>query len=195
MTASERLGKWLPGAVLLWRYERAQFRHDALAALVVALVTIPSAFAYADLAKCAPAAGLYAAVAGMVVFALFTSSRHLIVGPDAAIALLVGAAIGPLAAGDVGKAATLAAVLAFLTAGVLFLMARLRLGIAADFLSSPAMLGFMNGAAVVIVGSQIGKFSGIRLEEDNTLLRLWEWATRLVTCRVHRSTASFPISV
>lgn len=179
MTAGGRLGRWLPGTALLWRYERAQFRHDALAALVVALVTIPSAFAYADLAKCAPAAGLYAAVAGMVVFALFTSSRHVIVGPDAAIALLVGAAIGPLAAGDAGKAATLAAVLAFLTAGVLFLMARLQLGIAADFLSSPAMLGFMNGAALVIVGSQIGKFSGIRLEEDNTLLRLWEWATRL----------------
>ena len=115
----------------------------------------------------------------MVVFALFTSSRHVIVGPDAAIALLVGAAIGPLAAGDAGKAVTLATVLAFLTAGVLLLMARLRLGIAADFLSSPAMLGFMNGAAVVIVGSQIGKFCGIRLEEDNTLLRLWEWATRL----------------
>ena len=153
MTADERLGKWLPGTALLWRYERAQFRYDALAALVVALVTIPSAFAYADLAKCAPAAGLYAAVAGMVVFALFTSSRHVIVGPDAAIALLVGAAIGPLVAGDAGKAATLAAVLAFLTAGVLLLMARLRLGIAADFLSSPAMLGFMNGAAVVIVGS------------------------------------------
>ena len=179
MTAGGRIGKWLLGTALLWRYQRSQFRHDALAAVVVALVTIPSAFAYADLAKCAPAAGLYAAVAGMVVFALFTSSRHVIVGPDAAIALLVGAAIGPLAAGDAGKAAALAAVLAFLTAGVLFLMARLRLGIAADFLSSPAMLGFMNGAALVIVGSQIGKFSGMRLEEDNTLLRLWEWVTRL----------------
>ncbi|MFO0873396.1 MAG: SulP family inorganic anion transporter [Phycisphaerales bacterium] len=179
MTARDRLGRWLPGAALLLHYDRSKFRHDALAALVVALVTIPSAFAYADIAKCAPAAGLYAAVAGMVVFALFTSSRHLVVGPDAAIALLVGAAIGPLAAGDTGKAATLAAVLALLTAGVLFLMARLRLGIAADFLSSPAMLGFMNGAAVVIVGSQIGKFSGIQLEEENTLLRLWEWATRL----------------
>jgi SulP family sulfate permease len=143
------------------------------------LVLIPSAFAYADLAKCAPAAGLYAAVAGMVVFALFTSSRHVIVGPDAAIALLVGAAIGPLAAGDAGKAVTLATVLAFLTAGVLLLMAKLRLGIAADFLSSPAMLGFMNGAAVVIVGSQLGKFCGIKLDEDNTLLRLWEWVTRL----------------
>src|SRR6187455_152782 len=184
VTAGEKLRKWLPGAALLFRYERAQFRHDALAALVVALVTIPSAFAYADLAKCAPAAGLYAAVAGMIVFALFTSSRHVIVGPDAAIALLVGAAIGPLIGGDPGKAVTLAAVLALLTAGVLLLMAKLRLGIAADFLSSPAMLGFMNGAAVVIVASQIGKFCGLKLEADNTLLRFWEWITRLGSIHV-----------
>ena len=181
----KRLGEWLPGVALIRHYDRAHWRHDALAALVVALVLIPSAFAYADLAKCAPAAGLYAAVAGMVAYALFTSSRHVIVGPDAAIALLVGAAIGPLAAGDAGKAATLATVLAFLTAGVLLLMAKLRLGIAADFLSSPAMLGFMNGAAVVIVGSQIGKFSGVKLEENNTLLRLGEWVTRLGETHPH----------
>jgi hypothetical protein len=84
------LKKLLPGAALLVRYERSLLRHDALAGLVVALVLIPSAFAYADLAKCAPAAGIYAAVGGMVVFAMFTSSRHVIVGPDAAIALLVG---------------------------------------------------------------------------------------------------------
>ena len=173
------LKKWLPGAALLLRYERSLLRHDALAGLVVALVLIPSAFAYADLAKCAPAAGIYAAVGGMVVFAMFTSSRHVIVGPDAAIALLVGATIWPLAAGDAGKVVTLATVLAFLTAGVLLLMARLRLGIAADFLSSPAMLGFMNGAAVVIIGSQIGKLCGIKLNEDNTLLSFWEWIRRL----------------
>ena len=173
------LKKLLPGAAVLVSYERSLFRHDALAGLVVALVLIPSAFAYADLAKCAPAAGIYAAVGGMVVFALFTSSRHVIVGPDAAIALLAGAIIGPLAAGDVGKAVTLATVLAFLTAGVLLLMARLRLGVAADFLSSPAMLGFMNGAAVVIIGSQIGKLCGIKLTEDNTLLGFWEWIRRL----------------
>jgi MFS superfamily sulfate permease-like transporter len=54
-------------------------RSDTLAGLVVALVLIPSAFAYADLAKCAPAAGIYAAVG--VVFEVFTSSRHVIVGP------------------------------------------------------------------------------------------------------------------
>jgi sulfate permease, SulP family len=169
----------MPGLALLFHYDRAQLASDGLAALVVAVVLIPSAFAYADLAKCAPAAGIYAAVAGMVVYALFASSRHVIVGPDAAIALIVGAAIGPLAMDDPGKAVTLATVLALLTAGVLLLMARLRLGIAADFLSSPALLGFMNGAAVVIIGSQIGKFCGIALQEDNTLLRFFEWTTRL----------------
>jgi sulfate permease, SulP family len=175
------LEKRIPGLALFFHYDRSKLASDALAALVVAVVLIPSAFAYADLAECAPAAGLFAAVAGMVVYALFASSRHVIVGPDAAIALLVGSAIGPFALGDPGKAVTLATVLAFLTAGVLLLMARLRLGIAADFLSSPALLGFMNGAAVVIIGSQIGKFCGISLTEDNTLLRFWEWGSSLAS--------------
>src|SRR5690349_15164195 len=153
----------LPGLSLLVHYDRSQLRGDALAALVVTLVLIPSAFAYSDLASCAPAAGFYASIGAMVAFALFTSSRHVIAGPDAAIALLVGAAIGPLAAGDPGKALTLSTVLAFLTACILFLMARLRLGVAADFLSSPALHGFMNGAAVVIIASQLGKFCGVAL--------------------------------
>jgi SulP family sulfate permease len=174
----------LPGLALLGRYDRSQWRHDALAALVVALVLIPSAIAYADLAHCAPAAGLYAAVAGMVAFALFTTSRHVVVGPDAAIALLVGAVIGPLALNDPGKAVTLAAVLALLTAGVLLLMAKLHLGVAADFLSSPALHGFLNGAAVVIIGSQLGKLCGISLTSSNTLLRFWEWARQLGSVHV-----------
>jgi SulP family sulfate permease len=149
------------------------------AGVVVTLVLIPSAIAYADLARCPPIAGLYAALGGMVAFALFTSSRHVIVGPDAAIAIMVGAAIGPLSDGDPGKAVALSAWLALLVASILLLAAWLRLGAAADFLSSPVMLGFMNGAAVVIIGSQLGKLCNIRLEEDNTLLRLWEWVRRL----------------
>jgi SulP family sulfate permease len=175
----EYLTKSLPGLSLLLNYDRGQWKSDALAAVVVTLVLIPSALAYADLAKCAPAAGVYAAVGGMVAFALFTSSRHVIAGPDAAIALMVGAAIGPLIGDDPGKAVTLATLVAFLTAAVLLLMAKLRLGIAADFLSTPALHGFMNGAAVVIIASQIGKLFGIALNEENTLLRMWEWTTRL----------------
>jgi SulP family sulfate permease len=150
-----------------------------MAGLVVVLVLIPSAIAYADLAKCPPVSGLYAALGGMVAFALFTSSRHVIAGPDAAIAILVGAAVGPLSGGDPGQAVVLSTWLALLAAGILLGAAWLKLGGVAEFLSSPVMLGFMNGAAVVIIGSQIGKLCGISLVEENTLLRLVEWARRL----------------
>lgn len=170
---------WIPAVRMFATYDRANLGKDVVAGLVVALVLIPSAIAYADLARSTPIAGLYAALGGMIVFALFTSSRHVITGPDAAVAIMVGAAIGPLAADDPGKLVALSAWLALLVAGILVLAAALRLGGAADFLSAPVMLGFMNGAAVVILVSQLGKFSGIALHEDNTLLKLWEWLTRL----------------
>jgi SulP family sulfate permease len=182
----QRLQQIVPGVSLVTQYDHSNWPKDALSALVITLVLIPSAFAYSDLANCAPATGIYASVAAMCTFAFLTSSRHVIAGPDAAIALMVGATIGPLAAGDPGKAVILSSVLALLTAGVLLLMAKLRLGLAADFLSSPALLGFMNGAAVVIIASQIGKLCGIPLKEDNTLLRLFEWVSRLD--EIHRPT-------
>ena len=177
-THFQRFLDWLPGVRLLWHYDRGCLPHDLAAGLVVTLVLIPSAIAYADLAGLPPVAGLYAALGGMIAFALFTSSRHVIVGPDAALAIMVGAAVGPLADGDPSKAVALSAWLALLAAAILLLAAWLRLGAAADFLSSPVMLGFMNGAAVVIMVSQFGKLCRIPLEEDNTLLRLVEWVTR-----------------
>jgi SulP family sulfate permease len=164
---------------LLTTYDRSWWRNDLTAGLVVTLVLIPSAVAYADLAKCPPIAGLYAALAGMVTFALLTSSRHVIVGPDAAVAILVGAAVGPLSNGDVGQTIVLSSWLALLVALILLLAAWLRLGGIAEFLSSPVMLGFMNGAAFVIIISQLGKLSGVALHHDNSLQRLLEWVGRL----------------
>lgn len=175
----QRLVDWLPGLRLFLSYDRACLPSDLTAGVVVTLVLIPSAIAYADLAKCPPVSGLYAALGGMVVFALFTGSRHVIVGPDAAVAILVGAAVGPLSNSDPGQAVVVSTWLALLAALILVLAAWLKLGGVAEFLSSPVMLGFMNGAAVVIIGSQVGKLCGIALHEDSTLLRFLEWATRL----------------
>src|SRR6516165_5741372 len=115
----QRLFNWLPGLRLLFAYDLSCWRNDLTAGLVVALVLIPSAIAYADLAKCPPISGLYAALGGMVVFALFTSSRHVIAGPDAAIAILVGAAVGPLSGGDLGQIVVLSTWLALLVAIIL----------------------------------------------------------------------------
>ncbi len=174
-----RLAAWLPGLRLLIAYDRTCWRHDLTAGVVVTLVLIPSAIAYADLAKSPPIAGLYAALGGMVAYAFLTSSRHVIVGPDAAVAILVGAAVGPLSNGDAGQVVVLSAWLALLVAVILLLAGWLRLGGIADLLSNPVMLGFMNGAAVVIIISQIGKLCGISLHQDNSLQRVVEWSGRL----------------
>jgi SulP family sulfate permease len=175
----ERLAIWLPGLRLFTAYDRSWWRHDLTSGLVVTLVLIPSAIAYADLARCPPVAGLYAALGGMVVFALVTGSKHLIVGPDAAVAILVGAAVGPLSSGNAGQAVVLSACLALLVAVILLLAGWLKLGGIAELLSSPVMLGFMNGAAVVIIVSQLGKLCGMALHQDNSLLRAIEWGSRL----------------
>jgi SulP family sulfate permease len=178
-SAAQRLSNYLPGIRLLWEYDRSYWRHDLTAGLVVTLVLIPSAIAYADLANCPPVTGLYAALGGMVAFALFTSSRHVIAGPDAAVSILVGAAVGPLAGDNPGQAIVLSTWLALLVAAMLLLAGWLKLGGVAEFLSNPVMLGFMNGAAVVIIISQLGKLCGIALEHDDSLQKALEWLTRL----------------
>src|SRR5262245_45311431 len=99
-TGFRRLLDWLPGLRLLLQYDRGGLPQDLTAGVVVTLVLIPSAIAYADLAKCPPVAGLYAALGGMVAFALLTSSRHVIVGPAEAIAVTVAAGIAPRSGGE-----------------------------------------------------------------------------------------------
>jgi sulfate permease, SulP family len=178
-SVDHRSSTWLPGLRLFLSYDRANLSSDLIAGIVVTLVLIPSAIAYSDLAKCPPAAGLYAALGGMVAFALFTSSRQVVTGPDAAVAILVGGAVGPLASADPGQAIVLSTWLAILVAAILLVAAWLKLGAIAELLSSPVMLGFMNGAAVVIIASQLGKLCGFTLHEENTLQKLIEWLTGL----------------
>jgi SulP family sulfate permease len=123
--------------------------------------------------------GLYGALAGMIGYALFASSRHVISGPDAALTLLAVSAIGPLAEGDPGRAAALAAALALLCGALLLLAAALRIGAIADFLSKPVLIGYLSGAALILVSTQLGKLFGVRLTETGFFPLLWELAFRL----------------
>ncbi len=109
---NSRLLRWLPGLAQLTHYPPGALRGDVLAALSVCVVMIPSVLAYAELAGVRPEAGLYAALASMIVYALFAPNRRIIVGPDTTIALLAGSVIAPLALGDPTRAAALAAMLA-----------------------------------------------------------------------------------
>lgn len=169
----------LPIVHTIRNYRTASLLPDLVAGLSVCLVMIPSVIAYAELAGLAPAQGLYAALAGMTAYALFASSRHVIAGPDAAITLLVAGAIGPLAHGDAGRAALLAAAAALLGGGLMLLAARLRAGVIADFLSKPVLVGYLTGAALILISTQLGKLFGLSVKSHEFFPVVAEVANRL----------------
>ena len=102
------------GLAQLRGYTPAWFRADLLAGVTVTAYLVPQCLAYADLAGVPPATGLWVAVIAMIVYALLGTSRQLSVGPESATAIMVAAAITPLAAGDPARYATLAAGLALM---------------------------------------------------------------------------------
>ncbi|HVZ94249.1 MAG TPA: SulP family inorganic anion transporter, partial [Phycisphaerales bacterium] len=170
---------WVPIVGALRGYHPAWLGRDLIAGASVSIVMIPSVIAYAELAGLAPQHGLYAALAGMVAYALFASSRHVIVGPDAAITLLVATAVAPLVAQDPSRIVTFSAMTALLGAGVMLLAAIFKLGSIADFLSKPVLVGYLSGAALILISTQLDKLFGIKLESQDFFPRLWELARRL----------------
>jgi len=71
----------------------ADVPREVSAGITLAALIIPLNIGYAQVAGLPPVVGLYAAIIPLVVFALFTSSRHVVGSPDASIAALVGAAL------------------------------------------------------------------------------------------------------
>lgn len=174
-----RLARIAPGLPALLRYDRADFPHDLVAGVSVAAVALPVGIAYAQLAGFNPAVGLFASILPLVAYALFGTSRQLIVGPDAATCALVAASVAPLAGGDDALYLSLSVTLTFFT-GVLCMGASLlRLGTLADFLSKPILVGFMNGVAISILLGQIGKLFGFGIDSGGILPRLLEFASKL----------------
>src|SRR5690349_19329343 len=126
----------------------------------------------------APQHGLYAALIPLLVYPFFASSRQVIVGPDIAICLLIGSTVGPLAGGDPAHAAVLAAAVALLSGGLLNLAAQANLGVVADFLSKPVLVGYMTGAALILMASQLDKLFGIKIKSTEFFPRVLELGTQ-----------------
>nr|MBA3251385.1 sodium-independent anion transporter [Geodermatophilaceae bacterium] len=101
--------QWLPA------YDRGCFAGDLRAALTLGVVVVPQAMAYATLAGLPPITGLYAAVVGLSVYSLLGTSSFAAPAPAAIDALLVAAAVGPLAGGDPQRYVVLAGTLALLS--------------------------------------------------------------------------------
>ena len=183
----------LPGWVLFRTYRREWLPADVLAGVSVCVVMIPSVIAYAGLMGLAPQHGLYAALVPLLVYPFFGSSRQVIVGPDIAISLLIASAVAPLAGGDGAHAAVLAALVAVLSGLLLLLGARAKIGAVADFLSKPVLVGYMTGAALILMASQLDKLFGIKLDRNDFFPRLAELATRLH--QAHRPTLLLGVGI
>ena len=80
---------YIPILGVIRDYRREDFHHDLVAGLIVGIITIPQAIAYAFLAGLPPEAGLYACLVPMVIYALLGSSKQMVVGPVAVAALMV----------------------------------------------------------------------------------------------------------
>lgn len=163
------LRRHMPGLAQLLRYRREWLRTDVAAGLSVAAVALPISIAYAQLAGFSPVIGLYSTVLPMIVYALFGSSRQLIVGPDAATCAMLGATLMPLAAPGSEPYQAYAMSLTLITGVLCVVASRFRLGFLADFLSRPILIGLLNGVAITILIGQSGKALGLALQGKDTI--------------------------
>lgn len=144
----------------------ATLKADAVAGITVALIAIPQAMAYAQLAGLPAYIGLYASFLPVMVAAWFGSSRQLSTGPVALASLMSATAIQPYVAQGVEVAIVYAALLAVMIGVIRLSLGLLRLGFVVDFLSNPVVQGFTNAAALIIATSQLPKLFGLPLSVD-----------------------------
>ena len=159
-----RLSKILPMMEWLPSYRKEWLRFDVVAGLTTAAVVIPKAMAYAAIAGLPLVVGLYTSLVMLVVYAAFGTSRLLSVTTSSTIAILAFGALAAVAPG--GDAATLlsaSATLSLLAGAFLLLGGLLSLGVVANLISDPVLIGFKAGIGLVIVLDQIPKLLDVHI--------------------------------
>jgi SulP family sulfate permease len=184
MRRSARWRRLLPGVDRLSQYEKSWLRGDVVAGATVAAYLIPQVMAYAEVAGLPAVVGLWAVLASLVVYAAAGSSRQLSVGPESTTALLTATVVAPMAAGDPGRYAALAAALALIVGGLCLLAWAFRLGFVADLLSKPVLVGYLTGVGVLMIVGQLGKATGVRVEGDAVVAQLQSFVRGLGTVHV-----------
>ncbi|HLA52359.1 MAG TPA: SulP family inorganic anion transporter, partial [Flavitalea sp.] len=140
----------------LKNYSRKQFANDLLAGLIVGIVALPLAIAFAIASGVSPERGLYTAIiAGFIISAL-GGSRVQIGGPTGAFIVIVY--------GIVQIHGVDGLIIATFMAGVmLVIMGFARLGTVIKFIPYPLIIGFTSGIALIIFSSQMKDFFGLTM--------------------------------
>ena len=137
---------------------------DAMAGLTLASMNAPQVLGYTRIAGTPVVTGLYTVLLPLVGFALFGSSRHLVVAADSATAAIFSSALSHMAPVASEKYMALVGVLTLLTAGLLLLARIFKLGFLADFLSRTALVGFLTGVGVQVGVAMLPDMLGVGVE-------------------------------
>ncbi|KAJ1553159.1 Sulfate permease 2, partial [Cladochytrium tenue] len=149
---------WLP------RYNLTWFVGDIIAGVTVALVVIPQALGYSSKLATLPAVyGLYSSFFGVLIYALFATTKDVTIGPTAVLSQLVGQILASYDAGDsVDGQVKFAVALSFLVGVFQLFLGLFRFGIIVDFVPVPVIVGFTTGAGVQIIIGQLASVTGIK---------------------------------
>jgi SulP family sulfate permease len=168
-----RLTQYLPILTWLPTYQKSWLRPDVMAGITLAAFTIPEAIAYAELAGLPPQAGLYASMIPAILYTLFGTSRHLVIGPTAAISVLLATQLGSLSVSSPEQYAALAAFTAILVGLISLAAYGLRLGFLVSFISESVLLGFATGAGLYVASTQLSKLFGIHGVSGDFFVRIY----------------------
>jgi high affinity sulfate transporter 1 len=163
-----------PVAGWLFDYRREWLRGDAVGGVTAAAVVIPKVMAYGLVAGLTVEAGLYTALAAMLVYPLLGSSRLLIVSTSSALAMLTAAAIAAASQTQDADPIVIAGTLALMAGAVMVAASVLRLGFLANYISLPVLIGFQAGVGILIIVGQLRSLLGVRFESSTTLGTLLE---------------------
>lgn len=156
-------------------YDRRWLRGDLIAGVTVAALIVPKNLGYAGIAGIPLQNGLYAAAAGALLYGIFGTSRQISMGPSSGLAAVAASAVIATGVTDEHDVASFVAGIT-LASGILFLvLAVLRMGWIAQFLSRAVVTGFLFGAAIDVVIGELPKLTGTEVDGTNSLQELWSW--------------------
>lgn len=166
-------------------YDRNELRPDLIAGITVAIVLIPQAIAYALIAELPPEMGLYAAITGALIGALWGSSNHIHTGPTNAISLLVLSALLTSAEPGTLEFIIAAGMLAIMAGFFQLVMGLARLGVLVNFVSHSVVVGFSTGAGILIGVKQLRNLLRLDFPSHNLMETIHGVVTHLPETHPH----------
>jgi len=155
-------------------FQWPELPRNLLAGITLAAMNIPQSLGYTKIAGTPIITGLYTLLLPLIAFAIFGSSRYLVVAADSATAAILAGSLASLAPLGSDRYVALAGLVALLSGAFLLLARLLKLGFLADFLSQTVLVGFLTGVGFQVGIAVLGEMLGIDVHSRRTPMQFLE---------------------